>query len=56
MAGRPGWSAMTAVARDRIYEIPSSTILQPGPGCLTDGVRALHARLLEIQALSPPGG
>ncbi len=56
IAGRPGWSAMTAVARDRIYEIPSSTILQPGPGCLTDGVRALHARLLEIQGLLPSGG
>ncbi len=42
--GRPGWDRVSAVRDDRIYEIKSSLILQPGPASLTDGVRALHAR------------
>lgn len=48
--GRPGWDAVTAVRRDRIFEITSSTILQPGPASLTDGVRQLHARLAALAA------
>jgi len=46
--GRPGWDCITAVARDHIYEIPSSTILQPGPAALTDGVRQMHQTLRRI--------
>jgi len=46
--GRPGWDRVTAVARDQIYEIPSSTILQPGPAALTDGVRQMHETLRRI--------
>ncbi|MBX3578382.1 MAG: cobalamin-binding protein [Rhizobiaceae bacterium] len=46
--GRPGWSRMPAVRDDRIVEIKSAMILQPGPAALTDGldaiVRALHVR------------
>jgi iron complex transport system substrate-binding protein len=42
IVGRAGWSAVDAVARDRIYEIKSTYILQPGPASLTDGVRQLH--------------
>ena len=48
IVGRPGWSAMSAVGADRIYEIKSTYILQPGPAALTDGVGQLHARLREI--------
>lgn len=38
---RPGWSEIPAVADDRLYEIKSSLILQPGPAALTDGLDAL---------------
>jgi iron complex transport system substrate-binding protein len=39
---RPGWNRVSAVRDDRIYEIKSTYILQPGPASLTDGVRQLH--------------
>lgn len=39
---RPGWSEVTAVRRDHIYEIKSTYILQPGPAALTEGIRQLH--------------
>lgn len=39
---RPGWSAVSAVRNDRIYEIKSTYILQPGPASLTEGVEQLH--------------
>jgi iron complex transport system substrate-binding protein len=40
---RPGWDRITAVREDRIHEIKSTYILQPGPASLTEGVRQLHA-------------
>lgn len=52
--GRPGWEVVTAVRHDRIFEIASSTILQPGPASLTDGVRQLHARLTALAAEDHP--
>ena len=48
IVGRPGWSAVNAVAHDRIYEMKSTYILQPGPASLTDGVRQLHKVFSEI--------
>ena len=39
---RPGWDRINAVRDDRIHEIKSTDILQPGPASLTDGVRQLH--------------
>jgi iron complex transport system substrate-binding protein len=39
---RAGWAAVPAIANDRIYEIKSTIILQPGPASLTDGVQALQ--------------
>ena len=39
---RPGWHAIAAVRDDRIFEIKSTVILQPGPAALTEGVRQLH--------------
>jgi iron complex transport system substrate-binding protein len=42
---REGWSAVSAVRNDHIYEIKSTYILQPGPASLTDGVRQLHERI-----------
>jgi iron complex transport system substrate-binding protein len=38
---RPGWSTIPAVANDRIVEIKSPLILQPGPAALTDGLDAI---------------
>ena len=42
---RPGWAAMPAVRDNRIYEIKSPLILQPGPAALTDGLDAIVAAL-----------
>jgi iron complex transport system substrate-binding protein len=38
---RPGWSDIPAVRNDRIIEIKSPLILQPGPAALTDGLDAI---------------
>jgi iron complex transport system substrate-binding protein len=42
---RQGWDRVSAVRDDRIYEIKSTYILQPGPASLTDGVRQIHSIL-----------
>ena len=42
---RRGWDATSAVRDDRIFEIKSTSILQPGPASLTDGVQQMHAIL-----------
>jgi iron complex transport system substrate-binding protein len=46
---RAGWDAVDAVRNDRIYEIKSTYILQPGPASLTDGVRRLHEIMRSAQ-------
>jgi iron complex transport system substrate-binding protein len=47
---RPGWLRIPAVGNDRIFEIKSPLILQPGPAALTDGLDAIVAA---IRASSP---
>jgi iron complex transport system substrate-binding protein len=47
---RPGWEHVSAVRHDRIYEIKSTYILQPGPASLTEGVRQLHEILMKGRA------
>jgi iron complex transport system substrate-binding protein len=42
---RPGWDVIPAVRNDRIVEIKSALILQPGPAALTDGLDAILAAL-----------
>lgn len=42
VTSRPGWEAIAAVRNNRVYEIDSSIILQPGPAALTDGVDRLR--------------
>ncbi len=42
---RPRWSEIPAIRSDRIVEIKSSLILQPGPAALTDGLDAIVAAL-----------
>src|SRR5216684_939871 len=39
---RSGWDRVSAVNGDRIYEVKSTYILQPGPASLTEGLRQLH--------------
>lgn len=45
IASRRGWSAIPAVAKQRIVEIKSPLILQPGPAALTDGLDAILCAL-----------
>ena len=46
IVSRSGWRGVSAVRNDRIYEIKSTYILQPGPASLTEGVRQLQAHVL----------
>lgn len=39
--GKPEWQNTAALARNAVYEIDSSIILQPGPALFTDGIAAL---------------
>jgi len=40
---REGWNQITAIKNDRVHEIDSSIILQPGPACLTDGLKVIES-------------
>lgn len=51
IAARAGWDQISAVKNNRIIEIKSSIILQPGPAALTDGLDAI-ARAVQIARLS----
>src|SRR6185312_8582093 len=42
---RTGWNEIPAVRNNRIVEIKSALILQPGPAALTDGLDAILAAL-----------
>lgn len=48
IVSRPGWSTVSAVRNQHVYEIRSSLILQPGPAALTEGVRQIHALLAGV--------
>ena len=54
MRARPGWDAMRAVRDNQLYEIPSSSILQPGPAALTDGLRMIHEKLALAAGVKDP--
>ena len=45
-AARFAGNVLPALHTSNVYEIPSELILQPGPACLTDGVRCLHQHLV----------
>ncbi|MFN3208283.1 MAG: cobalamin-binding protein [Roseovarius sp.] len=45
IAARPGWDAIPAVRDNRIHEIKSPLILQPGPAALTEGLDAIVTAL-----------
>ena len=50
---RPGWEAIAAVRDNRIFEIKSPLILQPGPAALTDGLDAIIAALWGQDSAAP---
>lgn len=51
---REGWATVPFVAADRVYEVKSTYILQPGPAALTEGVRQVHAVLCRATGLPVP--
>jgi iron complex transport system substrate-binding protein len=51
---RSGWDQVVAVRQNRIFEVKSTYILQPGPACLTEGVRQLHALLAHVHEIGVP--
>ena len=50
IVARSGWSGVSAVRDDRIFEIKSTYILQPGPASLTEGVSQIHEILLNLKS------
>ena len=50
---RPGWQEVPAVRNDRLFEIKSADILQPGPAALTDGLRRIYEILKQFSAREP---
>jgi len=55
IVGRPGWDRVSAVRHDRIFEVKSTYILQPGPASLTEGLRQLHETFARVHGVEPPG-
>ena len=51
---RAGWDAVPCIVHDRLYEVKSTYILQPGPAALTEGVRQLHAVLCRAVGMDVP--
>jgi len=51
---RDGWQDVPFVVDDRLYEVKSTYILQPGPAALTEGVRQLHAVLCRAMGVDVP--
>jgi iron complex transport system substrate-binding protein len=49
---RAGWSSVSAVRANRIFEVKSTYILQPGPASLTEGVRQIHALFARAHGLA----
>jgi iron complex transport system substrate-binding protein len=49
---RAGWQAVSAVVHDRISEVKSTYILQPGPAALTEGVRQIHEILSDVHGFN----
>jgi iron complex transport system substrate-binding protein len=41
VAARQGWESISAVRNQRLFEIKSPIILQPGPAALTDGLNEM---------------
>jgi len=48
---RAGWSAVSAIVNDHVYEVKSTYILQPGPASLTEGVSRVHGHIARAAIL-----
>ena len=53
VAVRPGFDTIPAVRNQKLYEIKSALILQPGPAALTDGLMELESIILGTQSAAP---
>jgi iron complex transport system substrate-binding protein len=51
---RPGWASLPFIVHERIHEVKSAFILQPGPAALTEGVRQIHALLCRAVGVKLP--
>ena len=49
VATRDDWNKINAIKHDRIFEIKSEIILQPGPASLFDGLDIMHDIFLTYQ-------
>lgn len=56
IAAREGWADVPAVKRNRIFEVKSTYILQPGPAALTEGVQQLERIIRGVVMDEPPQG
>ena len=45
---RPGFAAQPFTSSERMLELPSSVILQPGPACILEGLDLLHEALAQV--------
>ena len=50
VAGRKGFDSIPAVKNERLYEIKSAIILQPGPAALTDGLAEMTGIIEAFQS------
>jgi iron complex transport system substrate-binding protein len=50
--GRNDWGRVSAVMNERIFEVKSTYILQPGPAALTEGVRQIHALFARVHGIA----
>lgn len=48
---REGFQNVNAVRNNHLYEVKSTYIIQPGPACLTEGVRQIHKILAHVHGL-----
>ena len=51
IVGRQGWESVAAVRDDRIFEVKSTYILQPGPAALTAGIGQVHDILCRLHGV-----
>ncbi len=55
VVAREGWSVVSAVRNQQLFEIKSPDILQPGPAALTDGVARMHQLILQWMDVDQAG-
>lgn len=56
ITSRPDADKIAAISRSQVYEIPSSSILQPGPSSLTEGAARIHAILSQVACAKGEAG